>query len=186
MKAYEITTRGIDALKLSERQPAALGARQVRVRIKASSLNYRDLMTVLFGGMGGKLPLIPNSDGCGEIIETGSEVTRCKTGDRVITTFFQHWLDGKITADVMQSALGGALDGVLAEEIVVDEPGVVALPDYMSFEEGATLPCAALTAWHSMVVKGGLKAGDIVLLQGTGVSPCSACNSPPCTEPGPS
>lgn len=168
MKAYEITTRGIDALKLSERQPAALGARQVRVRIKASSLNYRDLMTVLFGGMGGKLPLIPNSDGCGEIIETGSEVTRCKTGDRVITTFFQHWLDGKITADVMQSALGGALDGVLAEEIVVDEPGVVALPDYMSFEEGATLPCAALTAWHSMVVKGGLKAGDIVLLQGTG------------------
>lgn len=168
MKAYEITTRGIDALKLSERQPAALGARQVRVRIKASSLNYRDLMTVLFGGMGGKLPLIPNSDGCGEIIETGSEVTRCKTGDRVITTFFQHWLDGKITADVMQSALGGALDGVLAEEIVVDELGVVALPDYMSFEEGATLPCAALTAWHSMVVKGGLKAGDIVLLQGTG------------------
>lgn len=168
MKAYEITTRGIDALKLNERQPAALGARQVRVRIKASSLNYRDLMTVLFGGMGGKLPLIPNSDGCGEIIETGSEVTRCKTGDRVITTFFQHWLDGKITADVMQSALGGALDGVLAEEIVVDEPGVVALPDYMSFEEGATLPCAALTAWHSMVVKGGLKAGDIVLLQGTG------------------
>jgi len=168
MKAYEITTKGIDALSLTTRQPAALGARQVRVRIRASSLNYRDLMTVLFGGMGGKLPLIPNSDGCGEVIETGSEVTRFKPGDRVITTFFQRWLDGRITADVMKSALGGALDGVLAEEIVVDEPGVVALPDYMSFEEGATLSCAALTAWQSMVVKGGLKAGDIVLLQGTG------------------
>ncbi|HCO60937.1 MAG TPA: NAD(P)-dependent alcohol dehydrogenase [Porticoccaceae bacterium] len=168
MKAYEITTKGIDALSLTNREHADLGARQVRVRIKASSLNYRDLMTVLFGGMGGKLPLIPNSDGCGEIIETGSEVTRFKTGDRVITTFFQRWLDGRITADVMQSALGGALDGVLAEEIVVDEMGLVALPDYMSFEEGATLPCAALTAWQSMVVKGGVKAGDIVLLQGTG------------------
>ena len=168
MKAYEITTKGIDALSLTTRQPAALGARQVRVRIRASSLNYRDLMTVLFGGMGGKLPLIPNSDGCGEVIETGSEVTRFKPGDRVITTFFQRWLGGRITADVMKSALGGALDGVLAEEIVVDEPGVVALPDYMSFEEGATLSCAALTAWQSMVVKGGLKAGDIVLLQGTG------------------
>ena len=168
MKAYEITTKGIDALSLTNREQADLGARQIRVRIKASSLNYRDLMTVLFGGMGGKLPLIPNSDGCGEIIETGSEVTRFKTGDRVITTFFQRWLDGRITADVMQSALGGTLDGVLAEEIVVDEMGLVALPDYMSFEEGATLPCAALTAWQSMVVKGGVKAGDIVLLQGTG------------------
>ena len=168
MKAYEITTKGIDALSLTTRQPAALGARQVRVRIRASSLNYRDLMTVLFGGMGGKLPLIPNSDGCGEVIETGSEVTRFKPGDRVITTFFQRWLGGRITADVMKSALGGALDGVLAEEIVVDELGVVTLPDYMSFEEGATLSCAALTAWQSMVVKGGLKAGDIVLLQGTG------------------
>ncbi len=168
MKVFEIQTKGIDALALTKREPAPLGTSQVRVRIKASSLNYRDLLTVMHGGMGGKLPLIPNSDGCGEIIETGSDVTRFKPGDRVITTFFQRWLDGEITADVMQSALGGAIDGVLAEEVVLDELGVVPLPGHMSFEEGATLSCAALTAWQSMVVKGGVKAGDIILALGTG------------------
>lgn len=168
MKAFQITTKGIDALALVDREPAGLGPRQVRIRIRASSLNYRDLLTVSFGGMGGKLPLIPNSDGCGEIIETGPEVSQFKVGDRVITTFFQDWLSGDISADVMTSSLGGALDGVLAEEIVLNELGIVALPEHMSFEEGATLSCAALTAWQSMVVKGGIKAGDVVLLLGTG------------------
>lgn len=169
MKVYEIQSKqGIDGLALVERAPGALGPRQVRVRIRASSLNYRDLMTVLHAGMGNKLPLVPNSDGCGEIIETGAEVTHFKTGDRVITTFFQRWLDGAISAEVMRSALGGTADGVLAEEVVLDETGVVALPEHMSFEEGATLSCAALTAWHSMVVKGRIKAGDVVLTLGTG------------------
>lgn len=169
MKVYEIQNKqGIASLAMVERGAAALGSTQVRVRIRASSLNYRDLMTVLFAGMGNKLPLVPNSDGCGEIIETGAEVTRFKTGDRVITTFFQRWLDGAISADVMRSALGGTVDGVLAEEVVLDETGVVVLPEHMSFEEGATLSCAALTAWHSMVVKGRVKAGDIVLTLGTG------------------
>ncbi len=168
MKAYEIQTKGIDALTMTERDSVALEPGQVRVRVKASSLNYRDLLTVTYGGMGGKLPLIPNSDGCGEVIETGSDVTRFKTGDRVVTTFFQRWLDGNISADVMNSSLGGSIDGVLAEEIVLDELGIVALPEHMSFEEGATLSCAALTAWQSMVVKGGIKAGDTVLTLGTG------------------
>ncbi|RLA47076.1 MAG: NAD(P)-dependent alcohol dehydrogenase [Gammaproteobacteria bacterium] len=168
MKAYEINSKGIDALALTERESAPLGPRQVRVQIRASSLNYRDLLTVMYGGMGGKLPLIPNSDGCGEILETGSEVTLFNVGDKVVTTFFQRWISGEISADVMQSSLGGAMDGVLAEEIVLDELGVVALPEHMSFEEGATLSCAALTAWQSMVVKGGVKAGDIVLALGTG------------------
>jgi NADPH:quinone reductase-like Zn-dependent oxidoreductase len=168
MKVYEISSKGIDALSLVDREPTALGPRQVRVRVRASSLNYRDLMTVLHAGMGASLPLIPNSDGCGEIIETGSEVSHFEIGNRVITTFFQGWLNGDITADVMLSSLGGGVDGVLAEEIVLDELGVVALPEHMSFEEGATLSCAALTAWQSMVEKGGIKAGDIVLTLGTG------------------
>ena len=169
MKVYEIqSTEGIDALAVVERSSTSPGPRQVRIRMRASSLNYRDLMTVLHGGMGAALPLIPNSDGCGEIIEVGNEVTRFKTGDRVITTFFQRWLSGEISADVMQSSLGGAMDGVLAEELVLDENGVIALPEHLSFEEGATLPCAALTAWHSIVVKGRIKAGDTILVLGTG------------------
>ncbi len=168
MKAYELHAKGIDNLKLAERASAPLAPHQVRLRIRASSLNYRDLMTVLHGGMGVSLPLIPNSDGCGEVVETGAEVTRFKPGDRVITTFFQRWIAGEITSDVMRSALGGALDGVLSEQVVLDESGLVELPSYMSFEEGATLPCAALTAWQSLIVKGRIKAGDTVLVLGTG------------------
>jgi NADPH:quinone reductase-like Zn-dependent oxidoreductase len=111
---------------------------------------------------------IPNSDAAGEVLAVGAGVTRFQPGDRVAGTFFQRWDDGPITADAMASALGGAQDGVLAEEAVLGDRGLVRVPAHLSFEEAATLPCAALTAWHALVEKGRLKAGDTVLLLGTG------------------
>jgi NADPH:quinone reductase-like Zn-dependent oxidoreductase len=115
-----------------------------------------------------KLPLIPCSDGAGEVVEIGEGVTRVRPGDRVCTCFAQRWLAGEPTREKLRSTLGGPLDGVLAEQIVLSEEGVVPAPGHLSDEEAATLPCAALTAWSSLVTEGGLTAGDTVLLQGTG------------------
>ena len=170
MKAYEIRDSfGIDNLKLSDRPDPTPGHGQVVVRVKAASLNYRDFMTVKHGGARGvKTPLIPCSDGAGEVIKIGPGVTRVKVGDRVASIFFQNWLAGDILAHHFTSALGGALDGMLAEQVVLDEDGVVSIPDYMTYEDAATLPCAAVTAWQDLVPKGNLKVGDTVLVQGTG------------------
>jgi len=170
MKAYEIVSDGgIDALALSDRATPEPGAGEVLVRLRASSLNYRDLATIADPVPRGiAYPCVPNSDGAGEVVAVGPGVTRFNVGDRVAGCFFRDWVDGGITAAIMASALGGALDGVLAEEVVFAEHGLVAVPEHLSFEEAATLPCAALTAWHAMVEKGGIKAGDTVLLLGTG------------------
>jgi NADPH:quinone reductase-like Zn-dependent oxidoreductase len=170
MKAWEIRDgRGLDALALTERQAPTPGPGEVLVRLRASSLNYRDLSTVLDPlSRGLSLPLIPNSDAAGEVVEAGPGVTRFKPGDRVMGLFFQRWTAGAISAEAMASALGGGLDGVLCEQAVLREDGLVLLPRHLSFEEGATLPCAALTAWHALVTKGAVKAGDTVLLLGTG------------------
>lgn len=170
MKAYEIVSPdGVDALRLSERASPEPGHGQVLVRVHASSINYRDLLTVE-DPVSRKLPYprIPNSDCAGEVIGVGSGVTDIKSGDRVAGCFFQRWVDGPVTADAMASALGGAIDGVLAEEVVLNENGVVRIPDHMSYQQAATLPCAALTAWHALVEKGQLRAGETVLLLGTG------------------
>jgi NADPH:quinone reductase-like Zn-dependent oxidoreductase len=170
MKAWEIKdTFAIDALKLSERPDPSLQQGQVRVRVKAVSLNYRDLMTVKHGGArGAKLPLIPCSDGAGEVVEVGPGVTRIRKGERVAGIFFQNWLGGDITAGNFASALGGSLDGMLADHVVLHEDGLVRTPDYMTHEDAASLPCAAVTAWQGMVTKGNMKAGDTILVQGTG------------------
>jgi NADPH:quinone reductase-like Zn-dependent oxidoreductase len=170
MRAYEIQgDGGIDALALVERETPRPGPGEILVRLRASSLNYRDLSTVLDPlSRGLSLPLVPNSDAAGEVVEVGPGVTRFKPGDRVIGLFFQRWTSGAISAEAMASALGGALDGVLREQAVLHEDGLVKLPDHLSFEQGATLPCAALTAWHALVAKGTLKAGDTVLSLGTG------------------
>lgn len=170
MKAYEIVSPdGVDALGMSERASPEPGHGQVLVRVHASSINYRDLLTVE-DPVSRKLPYprIPNSDCAGEVIGVGSGVTDIKPGDRVAGCFFQRWVDGPVTADAMASALGGAIDGVLAEEVVLNENGVVRIPDHMSYQQAATLPCAALTAWHALVEKGQLRAGETVLLLGTG------------------
>ena len=170
MKAYEINSAdGIDALHVAERATPAPGPGQVLVRVRASSLNYRDLMTVK-DPEGRRLPYprIPNSDGAGEVAAVGTGVTRFAVGDRVAGCFFQRWQAGEVSADGMASALGGALDGVLAEEVVLAEGGLVHTPEHLSFEEASTLPCAALTAWHALFPKGGLTAGETVLVLGTG------------------
>src|SRR5215813_14291341 len=112
--------------------------------------------------------LIPLSDGAGEVIEVGPGVTRVKVGDRVAGCFFQRWVGGEAPSDVHASALGGGIDGMLAEYAVLEEDGVVKIPPHFSLEEGATLPCAGVTVWNAMMEHAKLKAGDTVLLQGTG------------------
>jgi NADPH:quinone reductase-like Zn-dependent oxidoreductase len=112
--------------------------------------------------------VIPLSDGAGEVVAVGEGVMRVRVGDRVAGTFFQDWDAGEISAAVHDTALGGAIDGVLAEYVVLSERGVVRLPDGLTYEEAATLPCAAVTVWNALVERGGLRAGQTVLLLGTG------------------
>ena len=170
MRAWQINQEfGIENLTLADRPDPQPGHGQIAIRVKATSLNYRDLMTVKYGGMRGlNLPLIPLSDGAGEVVAVGEGVTRVKPGDRVAGIFFQNWLAGGPDASHGASALGGAVDGMWAELVVLNEDGVVTIPDYMTYEDAATLPCAAVTAWQSMVTRGEMKAGDTILILGTG------------------
>jgi NADPH:quinone reductase-like Zn-dependent oxidoreductase len=170
MRAWEIQNRfGLDALTLVERDDPGPGPGQVRIRVRAASLNYRDLLTVE-GAYNPKqpLPLVPLSDGAGEVDAVDPGVTRVKVGDRVAGAFNQAWVSGPPRRDHVRSSLGGPLDGLLAEQVVLDAEGVVPLPAHLSFEEGACLPCAAVTAWNALVEQGGLAAGQTVLVLGTG------------------
>jgi NADPH:quinone reductase-like Zn-dependent oxidoreductase len=170
MKVWEIRDlTGIDALTLSERPDPRPGPGQVLVRIKAASLNYRDLLIVTGAySRNLPLPLIPLSDSAGEVVEVGPGAGRFRTGDRVAGSFMQSWLCGELTEEKSKSALGGAVDGVLAEYRVFNEDGLVAVPEHLSHEEAATLPCAAVTAWHGLITSGGLQAGESVLTLGSG------------------
>ena len=171
MKVFRIpAATGIESLTLNDEIAPEPGFSQVRVRVRATSLNYRDLMVVrgAYGRGGGPANLIPLSDGAGEVDAVGPGVTRWSPGDRVAGIFMQRWLDGGITPEGAASALGGALDGMLAEAVVLDEDGLVRIPDHLSFEEAATLPCAAVTAWHALVDHARISAGETVLVQGTG------------------
>jgi NADPH:quinone reductase-like Zn-dependent oxidoreductase len=169
MKAFEIRQFGIENLAVVEREKPIPKAGEVLVKIHAASLNYRDLRMVQ-GAYNPKLkmPVVPFSDGAGEVAEVGESVTRFKVGDRVCPIFMQGWVDGEIDFSKARTALGGDLDGVLAEYAVFNEQGLVAIPEHLSYEEAATLPCAAVTAWHALAVSGNLKAGDTVLTLGTG------------------
>lgn len=170
MKAWEIVSDGgTDALACNERPTPSPGPGEVLVRMRASSINFRDLSTVL-DPVARNLPYprIPNSDGAGEVVAVGAGVSCWKQGDRVAGCFFQDWPAGGISAGAMATALGGALDGVLTEEAVLRQGGLVAIPDHLSFEEAACLPCAGLTAWNCLIAGGGLGAGETVLLLGTG------------------
>lgn len=168
MKAYEIQAFGIDHLKQIERPDPQPGRGEILVAMRSTSLNYRDYLT-LIGEYNPrlKLPLIPLCDGAGEVIGVGEGVKKIKVGDRVVSNFAQEWVSGKPTIDQLRTSLGGPLDGCLTEQRVFPEYGVVKIPDYMSYEEASTLPCAALTAW-SATMQAGTKAGDTVLVLGTG------------------
>jgi NADPH:quinone reductase-like Zn-dependent oxidoreductase len=169
MQAWRIPSFGIDRLELatlSEPQPKR---GEVLIRVHAVSLNYRDLMVVL-GRYNPKmhLPRIPASDGAGEVVAVGDGVTRVKPGDRVAGIFLQNWIDGEADAVKIRGALGGDIDGMLSQFVVLHENGVVRIPEHLSYEEASTLPCAAVTAWNAVVRAGRVKAGDTVLMQGTG------------------
>ncbi len=160
---------GIDGLKMADREVPEPQAGEALVRVKANSLNYRDLMTVKHGASRGlTLPLVPNSDGAGEVVSVGPEVTRVAPGDRVMGIFMQNWLAGGPTRAHADTALGGAIDGMLSEYVVLHEDGLVHTPDYLTDEEAATLPCAAVTAWQGLATQGGMTVGETVLALGTG------------------
>lgn len=169
MRAFELGKFGIDGLRLVQRADPRPGPGQVLVRMRAASLNYRDYLMVK-GSYDGrqKLPLVPVSDGAGEIVEIGAGVGRVKVGDRVCPAFRQNWIAGPYRAEVRASSLGGPLDGAMQDLMVLSEEGVVKIPAYLDFAEAATLPCAAVTAWNAMRVDGDVAPGEFVLVQGTG------------------
>lgn len=170
MRAFMIKGNGPDAVKPVDLPEPRPGPGQVLVRVRAASLNYRDLMIAggRYGPGGPPADLIPLSDGAGEVVEVGGGVTRVKAGDRVAGIFMQGWVEGRLDAAKSATALGGSVNGVLAEYAVFDQQGLVHVPAHLTFEEAATLPCAAVTAWNALFVSGAVKAGDVVLVQGTG------------------
>jgi NADPH:quinone reductase-like Zn-dependent oxidoreductase len=170
MRAYRLTKAGdIDGLAEVDLPMPKPAHGQILVKVAACSLNYRDLAIVLGRYRApSKANLIPLSDGAGEVVEVGDGVTRFKAGDRVAGCFFQRWSGGRPELDTQASAVGGAIDGMLAQYVVLEEDGAVHLPAHLSLEEGATLPCAGVTAWHAVVEHGRTIAGDRVLVQGTG------------------
>ncbi len=171
MKVFELRDDwSIDHLRLGSRTVPRPGAGEVLLRMRAASLNYRDLVVLQrgYGALTGSLPLIPVSDGVGEVVEVGPGVTRVALGDRVCPLFMPDWLGGEPSAARLTRTLGGPLDGVMAEFMVMPQHGVAPVPGHLSNEQAATLPCAALTAWSALVTYGAVKPGDRVLVQGTG------------------
>lgn len=168
MRAWQISRFGLDSLEFVERPTPTPGPGEVLVGVRAISFNFRDLMMIR-GLYNPKLalPRIPCSDGAGEVVAIGEGVTAWKPGDRVMGIFMQNWIDGPLTAERSKGALGGDIDGMLADYVMLPEQGLVAIPAHLSYQEAATLPCAAVTAWNALGA-GNLKAGDTILIQGTG------------------
>jgi NADPH:quinone reductase-like Zn-dependent oxidoreductase len=170
MKLFEIRDSfGLDHLQRGECLPPEPRSNEVMIRLRAVSLNYRDLLIVQ-GKYNPrlKLPRIPVSDGAGEVVSVGADVTAWKPGDRVVIPFFPDWIEGGLTAAKAASALGGDVDGLLREFAVVRADAVLPIPAHLSFEQAATLPCAAVTAWSGLFVSGKLQPGQTLLLLGTG------------------
>jgi NADPH:quinone reductase-like Zn-dependent oxidoreductase len=166
-RSFQLTA--FEKIEEQSRQLPELGNHDVLVEMKAISLNFRDyLMMKGLYSRTLKLPLVLCSDGAGDVIECGKAVTRVKKGDRVTPAFFQTWLAGAPNAEAFKSALGGAIDGVLSNEAVFNEEGLVKIPEHLSYEEAATLPCAALTAWNALFESGNVQSGQTVLTLGTG------------------
>ncbi len=171
MRLYRLPRQtGFDDLTLTHADLPACGRGQALVRMRAASLNFRDLSVATGKYMMSALPpdLVPLSDGAGEVVEIGEGVSRVKPGDRVAGTFMQGWLGGEMEPSHGGTALGGAIDGVLAEYVVFDAAGLVTIPEHLSYEQAATLPCAAVTAWNALFGLHPLQPGQTVLILGTG------------------
>jgi NADPH:quinone reductase-like Zn-dependent oxidoreductase len=169
MRQWQVPAFGIDSLELVEKESFPPGPGQVLVRVRAVSLNYRDLMVVQ-GRYNPrlKMPRAPCSDGAGEVTAVGQGVTQWKLGDRVAGIFMQNWQDGPPSAAKSKGALGGDIDGMLATEVVLPEAGLIRIPEHLNYAEAATLPCAAVTAWNALFSAASTRPGDTVLIQGTG------------------
>ncbi len=160
---------GLEQLHFRQHSLPEPAGGEVLVRFRAASLNYRDLL-IAKGEYNPRLalPRIIGSDAAGEVLASGPGVTRFSPGDRVMSLFFQHWIDGPMPADAARYTLGDALDGVFATHRILPENGLLATPAWLSDAEAATLPCAALTAWNALVSNGRLQRGETVLVLGTG------------------
>jgi NADPH:quinone reductase-like Zn-dependent oxidoreductase len=169
MKAFELhPEEGFGALQMVKRPTPELGGpHDVRVRVRAVSLNYRDLM-VARGSKNRARKIVPASDGAGEVVAVGDQVTHVKLGDRVAANFFPTWADGPFAEAHHANALGGSLDGMLAEQVVLPETAWIHVPSRFSFEQASTLPCAGVTAWHALFEAASLRPGDTLLTQGSG------------------
>jgi NADPH:quinone reductase-like Zn-dependent oxidoreductase len=173
MKQYRLESTGesapLAAQLVADAERPEPGEGEVLVRVRACSLNYRDLL-MLAGqsGSGGGGSVVPLSDGAGEVAAVGEGVTEFAVGDRVAGCFFSQWESGGFEMRYHKAALGGSTDGMLSEYVVLPQSGVVAMPSHLNFDEAACLPCAAVTAWHGLFVRGGLSEGEIVLALGTG------------------
>jgi NADPH:quinone reductase-like Zn-dependent oxidoreductase len=171
MRVFQIQDDwGMDHLQLAARPEPRPGAGQVLLRMKAAALNYRDLVVPNrgYGSFTGTLPLVPVSDGVGEVVEVGAGVTRVQVGDRALPCFQQGWIAGEPDLERMTRTMGGPVDGTMADLVCLPEHGVVKAPAYLTDLEAATLPCAALTAWSALVTHEHLRPGSRVLVQGTG------------------
>lgn len=170
MKAYELQESfGFDRLHLVDREDPEPDEDEVLVRIRAVSINFRDLMVIRGDyNPNQSLPLVPLSDGAGEVEAVGANVDRFEVGDRVIPIFAQDWTDGELTRSVRGSTLGSPLDGTLRQRAVFGAGGLVPVPDHLTLEQAATLPCAGLTAWNALTKYRRTTDEDTVLLQGTG------------------
>jgi NADPH:quinone reductase-like Zn-dependent oxidoreductase len=173
MYAYPITQFGVDHLERMDLPMLQIAPGMVLIKVRAVSLNYRDLMMVKgFYNPKMALPRIPCSDGAGEVAAIGEGISRVRVGDRVCGIFMQRWLDGPLTAEKSKAALGGDVDGMLAEYVLLDQDGVVPFPEHLSYEEAATLPCAGVTAWNALHHAGeparAALPGETIVIQGTG------------------
>lgn len=170
MRQWQVTAYGgEDALHWSAAPEPVLTEHEVLIRVRAVSLNYRDLLNLQAARTGNlPLPMVPCSDGAGEVVAKGSAVTQWQAGDRVAGIFFREWLEGPFDLRYHKSALGGSAPGMLAEMVALPEQALVRIPEHLSFAEAACLPCAAVTAWQALFTRGGLQPGQSVLALGTG------------------
>ena len=170
MQSYTLLAgAGLAGLTLIDAEPSPLGPNDVRVAIRAAALNFRDLQIAMGAYPGTQdRPVVPLSDGVGEVVEIGSAVTRLAIGDRVITTFWPQWIDGPITPPKLAVSYGAQIDGTLAQELVAHEEGLALAPSSVSDAGAAAIPCAGVTAWNALFVQGAARPGDTVLILGTG------------------